>query len=320
MGVKEVAEKLHPLDPEIERLFKKAMQGKKADDKLGVDFADLVFTKVMKDTKIITKEAEALVVLIENDVFSDAARQHLIARLAKESGDAVERGATRLTKGNADLNRFNSAFEMRIVRSITFWSPGTLHWYRPLHYLAIRQLVESESITVWSMDTAGLSRYVSFGFSGEYIHAANAFIINRDRMTDKITLVHEATHAIQDWRDFVSDVKFLEADAYIAEAVVASELNPVFMSAEARWAIDGDLVDMVVNNAATQGNKKWETIYKDMVTQVMRDPIYGAKVVDPKTKREFIPGDERFVLREKRGPNEKEQMEKLKHALNKKFP
>ena len=317
----ELVARLHLLDPGIESDFKKATIGKDPGYKLGVDFADLVFERVMKDSVIRTKEAEALVLLIENHVFSEAARQRLIDRLStNEAGLAAERGATQLKKGSKELNLFNSALDLHVVRDVTFWSPGTLHWYRPLHYSAIRQLVESGSITVWSMDAARLTDYVKFGLSAEYLHVPNAFIVEKDRLMDRVTIVHEATHAIQDWRDFVADVKLLEADAYIAEAMVANDLQPPFLSSEAKWAINGDLVDMVLNNEAIQGNKKWEAIYKDMVSQVMMDPIYGKKAMNPVTRKEFIPGDERLILREKHGTNEKEQMEKLKHALNKTYP
>lgn len=308
-------DELNALDPWIAGQYSAATRGKGPNDKLGVDFADLVFNRVMKDTAITTKEAGALVLLIDRRVFSVDAAKHLAERLSKEGADAIQRGATQLKKGSKELDRFNHALDLHTVRHIDFWSPATNHFYRPLHYVAISQLIDSGAITVWSMDTAGLSQRFRLGSSGEYVPSSNRFIMDVDNLSDRVVIVHEATHAIQDWRDMSSAIAYLEADAYVAEAVVTADFNlTAWMSREVKWAVDRGLPDLVFDKKAVQGNADWKDAYEDLVTQVLADPTYGARSL----YQEMNMAEKRPTGA--RGPTEQQQMEALRQALKRQYP
>jgi hypothetical protein len=86
----------------------------------------------------------------------------------------------------------------------------------------------------------------------------------------RTTVVHEATHVIQDWEDVESLVHYNEADAFIAESVTDLVLFP-----DSRNPNDGDLENkalaaakMVLDQTAIDSNKNWGKVYESVVTAV----------------------------------------------------
>lgn len=258
-------------DPGIAAEFQNAMAGKKPDAKLDIRGAERVFKKVIDDRTITSKEAEALVLIIDAGVLSPEAEKHLLNKLGEsDSEEAIIRGTARRLTSDADLRDFNKALDLRFVQSITFWSPGTHIHYRPIHYLAIKQLVASGKIQVFELAAAGLNRLAHLGL-GNYDHNSNRFNFY-SRHLDVDVVVHEATHAIQDWRDRSAATKFLEADAYIAEAVVRvdQDLDIGMLADQVKAAMESGAVDLVLDpGKAVQGNKPWEAAYQKVVESVV---------------------------------------------------
>ena len=109
-------------------------------------------------------------------------------------------------------------------------------------------------------------------------------------------VVHEATHAVQDWSNVVSIDKYIETDAYIAEGLAYSNLNNSGLGASlAREALD-KVGDIVKSGDDLQARRSlWRNAYEDLAKDIGNDPLYlqsQDKSVDftekPATPRKWI--------------------------------
>jgi hypothetical protein len=303
-------EKLRHKEPGIAAAFQNAMAGKKADARLDARGAGLIFRKAIDDHAISSKEAEALVLIIESGVLDDAARTQLLDELGgTDAENAVIKGTAHRLRSAAELAGFNKALELKVVKGITFWSPGTFSHYRPIHYLAIQEMVAAGKIPVFEHQTANLNRYAHLGL-GAYDYILHQFDFYQDFQDHLLLIVHEATHAIQDWRNFAAALKFIETDAFIAEAVVKIDLNLDWFpwTHPTKAAVDSDAVKLVLDGKAQNGNAAWKKAYDDVVASVSVEGEYQ------KIK------DSMIDMNEKSGPNQRDEMHKVLEALSKGKP
>jgi hypothetical protein len=157
------------------------------------------------------------------------------------------------------------------VSRITFKSPGTNISYAPFDYIAVGQLIVNRDVPVYMSYSGGLSTLANA--SASYLaNVNNLMIYTMDPRKRRVSLVHEATHAIQDWEDIESLVHHNEADAFIAESVTELTLYP-----DSRDSNDDDLekkalaaAKMVIDKTAIDSNRIWQRAYGEVVTAVGR--------------------------------------------------
>jgi hypothetical protein len=168
-----------------------------------------------------------------------------------------------------------------VVSAITFKSPGTNISYAPFDYVAVGQLIVNREVKVLLSLTGGLSTLADT--KAAYISNLNWFVIyGMDARKRRTTIVHEATHVIQDWEDVESLVHYNEADAFIAESVTDLVLFP-----DSRNPNDDDVerkalaaAKMVIDKTAIDSNKNWPKAYESVVTAVgKRYQKYGQRDV-----------------------------------------
>jgi hypothetical protein len=167
------------------------------------------------------------------------------------------------------LQQFADFLGNGVVSRITFKSPGTNISYAPFDYVAVGQLIVNRDVKVFVSHTGGLSTLSST--SAEYISNINWFVIyGMDPRKRRTTIVHEATHVIQDWEDVESLVHHNEADAFIAASVTDLTLFP-----DSRDPNDGDVEQkalaaarMVIDKTAIDSNKNWGKAYESVVKAV----------------------------------------------------
>jgi hypothetical protein len=151
---------------------------------------------------------------------------------------------------------------------VRFLSPGTGITYAPYDYIAVGQLVLAKEVLVAFSRTAGLSEYASD--HGTYSSESNIMVINSALpLNARLTLVHEATHVIQDWYDISHLAKYHEADAFIAEAIARKNLTTEPPSGDITRAA-ATAADIVIGNAATSANKAWKSAYDGVVAEVVK--------------------------------------------------
>jgi hypothetical protein len=175
---------------------------------------------------------------------------------------------------------------------IKFTSPGTRITYSPDQYLAIAQLVADGKITVFDVDAAALN-----SLSGTYESGIDRLIIYKGFGPSlmKWTIVHEVTHAIQDWQDIVSKVKFTEADAFIAAAMTGVGANGVIApDAVIEFPEEKAAAGLVFDGKAVLSNKDWTKAYAAVVKAVEKSGRYSRI-----KNRPFKPS------KDERGKNEK---------------
>lgn len=91
--------------------------------------------------------------------------------------------------------------------------------YKSDHYWKISQLIGAGDIDLISYDYAGDTDVLRSRARGVHNSNKNHISINRSNRFWKSTLVHEATHAIQDWYNIDGKVGDWEVAAHLAQAV-----------------------------------------------------------------------------------------------------
>ena len=164
------------------------------------------------------------------------------------------------------------------VSKVIFKSPGTNISYAPFDYMAVGKLILNRDVTVLQSMTGGLSVYADD--AGLYLHKENLFILyNVEPRAARLTLVHEATHIVQDWQDVSSFAHYDEADAFIAQAVAELTLFPNALEADDVSKKARVAAKMVIDQTAVDSNKDWQTAYKNVVTVVgQRYKEYGLRI------------------------------------------
>jgi hypothetical protein len=217
----------------------------------------LLKTEKKASAKITEKQAEAIVALVRETGLDTGAL------------DRIRFWVNFAEKSLAlDLQPLVSADELLPINQslataskISFASPGTKINYAPHDYMAIAELIQRQKIMVFQARMADL--FVLTKDDGEYLSDFNMIFVydKLDNLAFTSTIVHECTHAIQDWLDIAMQRRFAEADAYIAGYAMLGTQQ-----------FEGDLSDaafrasrFVIDRKAQSGNKDWQRAYDQVV-------------------------------------------------------
>jgi hypothetical protein len=194
---------------------------------------------------------------------------------------------------------------------IAFKSPGTNFSYVPGHYQAIQSLIFKSKIFVFEVRLHSMDIFARIQTIGQYRSNSNYLYIfaGRPPAETAMTIVHEVTHAIQDWQDISARNKYVEADAYIAGAV--ADISQGGKGTDANkgkiYTPAMDAAKLVVAGKASGTDKEWTDAYKAVVKDVEKNDTYK------KTNEQMFEQSEKGE-----GTREKDQMDVILAALEKK--
>jgi hypothetical protein len=270
--------KLKAIEPRIAEAYKAAVKDNVIDAAaLRAIMMRIADPKGPKEGDISPEEAEALVLIIDSGELNPASKTALLDVLrTKTLASRILNGTgVELKSDDPELASFHSVFAIRHTGNLKFHSKGTNLTYSPSQYQAIAQLVKDGKIKVVKVMDRGLS--AKTGQDALYVAGINTFFFNQhagetDFFSRPAAVVHEATHAVQDWFDVTATVRHIETDAYIAEAVVdkSTRVRDVLKTA-AKFVIDGK---------ATKGNKAWEQAYDAAAELIDTHPVYKDRAKD----------------------------------------
>jgi hypothetical protein len=217
-----VYQDLLQLDRGMADQFKRAV-GDDFAGKVSEGEAKLIFGKALDGSKITQNEAKALVTILGAARFEKGAKKSL-KELVKsdEAKTALFDGTSERLTGH-QLDPVTAALtSVKGVGGINFRNPAG-HQFVPAHYAAVARLITDKKIAVYRMHAHNLNE--SAGLGGAFHSPSkNRLVVYSWTGTPswQALVIHEATHAIQDWMDRNGEnylVKYLEADAYTAQAV-----------------------------------------------------------------------------------------------------
>jgi hypothetical protein len=174
----------------------------------------------------------------------------------------------------AQLKDVNAAIGAA-ASAISFVSPpmdgGTGIAYTADRYMAIKRLIADGKIKVFEVDAGALH-----SAAGLYRSDIDRLVIYKGLPPAVTiwTIIHEVTHAIQDWRDVLVDHEYTEADAYIAAAAAALAVDQGTLDAMAEYDAQKEAAHMVLDKKATSRSDKWLKAYTAVVWAVRKDPTY----------------------------------------------
>lgn len=226
---------------------------------LTADDVDAIISPLLKTkkgtAKISKAQAEAIVTLLRGTTFAKGGLDRLRFWI-----QFAERSIALDLRGLFDDELTPIYHALAIGAHISFTSPGTKIAYAPHDYMATVQLIKQDKIMVFKAEMSDLTIFTQK--DGEYRSNLNMLIIYSKIDSDAFTqtVVHESTHAIQDWRDVTTRRRFIEADGYIAGSTTVDE------------PFDGELqlaafkASRFVNERkALSGNKDWQKAYENVV-------------------------------------------------------
>jgi hypothetical protein len=263
---------LTALDPGIAERWTKTTGGKlsKTIDVNEVDKIFLILVKG-KGMPITAKQAQALKLfwLHTFGKFTKPAAGLFYAMI----GNAYDRElfVSAQLKTDPELKDYYGAIGAHAGK-ISFVSPGTGLTYSPDAYLAMKQLITDGKITVFEADAA----FLSF-VGGRYFSNSNRlFLYKTSTPADKPwAIMHELTHAIQDWNDVISKIKFTEADAFIAMTAAALGVNEATYEAMKEFPEQKNAAEIVLAKKAELKNADWIKAYKALVKAIESGVDYG---------------------------------------------
>jgi hypothetical protein len=288
--------KLKPLDEELAAEYQKIIGvNAKTDPKKTIDMegAQRLLEQAADKDVITSQEAEALALLYDSGVFTDEVQKAFEqALLSPGAMNLILKGtAVPILDVDQEMKDFISAIDKSGTSVISFYSPGTKFTYTAAHYQAIKELGKKggrEGILLMRVVDHELYDKLD-GPGAIYDSKTNKFFFFQHSKWTAITrdplIIHEATHAIQDWNDILSVNKYVEADAYIAQAV-----SGAFMGGK-QLVSTGDMNDVAFTVAAplvragkaTPPTGKdfdaWKDAYMQVVKAVEKHPVYK-KIAD----------------------------------------
>jgi len=224
--------------------------------------------------KITENQGRALILILEPSKLTRDAVKRL--RRYADNADLNEKWKVVHLVSDDELGVVYKALRQDVVAKIIFKSPGTGITYAPVDYNVIARLIYEKEIAVYQAKAGGFSRIasaVAFYIGSNKNRLVLNELISPDTRTEYI--VHEATHAIQDWEAVRSLVHHNEADAFIAGAIAAAALRNV-LRADKPPKRDGDVVtidaaaQIVIDKKADAGNKDWTAAYQKVVDVVAK--------------------------------------------------
>jgi hypothetical protein len=282
--------------------------------KLGPADAKAILKPLLKpDYKITESESRAIAKMILDGAWTDQglAIIQVSIKMGVEAGLFQNGGEPLVTPD--ELRPITNALSAAMTGKIAFKSPGTFLSYVPGHYQAIQQLISQTRIYVLEVRMHGLEIFGRIKTGGEYAAHGNYLFIfaGKTPAETAMMIVHEATHAIQDWQDVSAKCKFTEADAYIAGAVADLAQGGSVVSAQTGLIHPPALkaAKLVLAGQANGTDPAWTAAYDDVVAGVLKSDDYkesNEKMFDPTKKDE--------------GAREKTRMDGILAAIDKKSP
>jgi hypothetical protein len=240
---------LKKLDPEIAERYvigvnqsneQKLRDGKPLTGfgKFSKDDVDDILEAALDNYAISQKEEEALmIILASQSQWETGAKEYMIDQIVRNveslwSSDPIDDEAPTLLQHTSQLDFVGEGENHR----------GTGYHYTTLDYQIISGLIRQGNIGAWevAVDRSYLrtpaGQRGAWGFYEQ--DTDDIYIVSglgaRDRQA---SFAHEATHAIQDFRNIPNNgtvAKFVETDGYITQAFVALKLNLPFTGSPKR--------------------------------------------------------------------------------------
>lgn len=217
---------------------------------------------------ISEKQAQAIVKMLHEAKISQGGMDRM-RFLIGAAQDASALDMTQVTT-DEDLSRIIKALSLGATFSFT--SPGTNIAYAPHHYWGIAKLISQHKITVFQAHISDLWKLTKE--ESDYRSDHNyllLYLLPGDSIWTSI-IIHEATHAIQDWLDATRQRRHIEADAYIAEAATMRESLIGGSLREAAFRASR----FVVDGKAMPRNKDWQKAY-DKVVAAYEDSLGSSR-------------------------------------------
>ena len=213
--------------------------------------------------EITQQQGQAIIALLEPLRVSVPAVKRL--RALVDGAESLNRWRLEPLVTDDELRPVYTALGQGVVSKIRFKSPGTGVTYAPFDYLAIANLMKEKKIAVYESKVGGLTLFASS--RGYYTSTKNQLVFHEFRNPDKRTalIVHEVTHAIQDWRDIRSRRRFTEADAFIAEAVVTRTQRGNSPQSDQNTATVEAAAEKVMNGLVNERSEDWNDAYTAVV-------------------------------------------------------
>ncbi len=295
----ELYTKLRRLDRGIAAAYKSAV-GSSYRGSISKREARVIFNKAVDNERISTKEAKALVLIIDDARFGTDAKEYLIKKLKTSAAkEALRDGSGKLLLASSELAKLNNALK-QFTNKINFKSPGSNIRYTPRDYSVIKYLINEHWLFVYELKDSGLHKRTKTG-KGVYFSSSDELylVAGLGSKSYASMTVHEVTHAIQDWRDIRSKVKYIEADAYVAQAVANHTMGRSISEGNKPWQVAyHGAGKMVYENRDGSRNQAWKDAYQDLVQAVEGHGLYSHKHNKRRNYRENSPVvDERKVYR-----------------------
>ncbi len=285
----EVYAKVAKVDVGMANAYKKAL-GTAPGAKINLAGAKAIFAEVIDGltakgkAAITTNEAHALNYLLKVAPFTpdavDFLAKSLVAKTASKNWvilEAMFEGGAAKLLNETERKGVAQAIDIPLVQNIKFYSPGTGITFTPHHYFAIKQLIAEGGIEIFAVQDGGLvSEFLDTGAMYRSDWDRMYITANSNQLLLKVYIVHEATHAIQDWTDVeLPSSLAIEADAYIAGAVALKSLKVKPMSGGAYEEAYKKAVPIVMAGNATLNNRDWRDAYRDVKSAVGAEQGYG---------------------------------------------
>jgi hypothetical protein len=275
---------------------------------------DAILDPLMKPNGTISeKQTEAIEkLMLDAECTNEAlAVMQVYIKIGVEAGLFQNGGDVLVTPD--EFRPVTNALGVGMTGKIAFKSPGTNFSYVPGHYQAILSLINKSKIFVFEVRLHSLDIFARTQTVGQYRTNENYLYIfaGRTPAETAMTIVHEVTHAIQDWQDISAKNKHVEADAYIAGAVADISQGGKGTAAQAGkiYSPAMEAAKLVVDGKASGDDKAWTDAYKAVLKDVAANDEYkktNEQMFDPTRKAE--------------GTREKDQMDAIMAAIAKKTP
>ena len=252
----EFLRQLTALDREFAERWKR-LSGGKLKTWLGPKAIETLLFPILKTNKVTANQAKAMALLwlwgVKTMTKQAQIDFYVYVSAAYDEGWFFAGSAVPLTGDK--LHTFYTALGMAYVRMINFVSPKTGQAYTPDLYNGVRGLVAKGGVTVYDVDAGAL---LSRG--GVYYSDSNHLVVYKglDAEITRSLIVHEATHTIQDWHNLVSTHKYIEADAYVAQAVGLMSTGKQYFLEYPAQETAGRLV---LAGKGVAGNADWSNAY-----------------------------------------------------------
>jgi hypothetical protein len=288
-GVSELYKTVSKLDPGIAERWKHQTTD---DPKHELTAADIVMIvgPLLDGPKIITEDqCKAIVELFQKPRVSQPA----LAKLREYVNKIGSRRRFQSRKLTGDeLKPVYAALGQGVTGRIMFQSPVSNISYAPFDYAAVANFVGNSLMSVFEIQNDKLyalatdAAFLVTGVDMMFLYHSS------DPLSRTLTIVHEATHVIQSKRGRGIQRQYIEADAYVAQAIATYTLNngkpylEGLIHERAFWAAEWLLR---FNDKSASSKEHWSFAYGEVVKMVAREYDNPTEAVDSN----FKPNEER---------------------------